>query len=226
MSYPIIKPRKWDEFQHYKDRCPPWVKLHRGLLDDYDYSRLPIASKAIAPLLWLLASESKDGEIRLNKPAIAFRLHITEKELDQGLTPLIDSGFFILEQDASNMLAERKQDAIPETEGETETKREAKTESARKRAIPLPADFSVSERVKAWAAEKGHQNLDAHFEHFVGSCKARGAKYIDWDEALMNAIRGNWAKIGQAKPNGSRFPTYEERQETIRQQFLASIKDE
>lgn len=57
-------PRRWSDFQHYKDRRPPWIKLHKALLDDREYQRLPLASRALAPMLWLLASESKDGVLR------------------------------------------------------------------------------------------------------------------------------------------------------------------
>jgi hypothetical protein len=51
-------------------------------------------------------------------------LHITPKEYQDGVKPLIDNDFFIL---VSGVLAERKQVAIPETEteGETETKKKA-----------------------------------------------------------------------------------------------------
>ena len=86
--------------------------------------RLPIASKALAPMLWLLASESKDGVFDGSLDELAFRLHISPKEYQDGVKPLIDNDFFIL---VSEVLAERKQVAIPETEteGETETKKKA-----------------------------------------------------------------------------------------------------
>ena len=32
--------KNWDEFQHYKDRNPPWIKLHNHLLDDYEFEML------------------------------------------------------------------------------------------------------------------------------------------------------------------------------------------
>jgi len=63
------------------------------------------------------------------------------------------------------------------------------------RATSLPEGFAISDSVKAWAAEKGFSSLDAHLEHFVGYAKAGGKQYVDWDAALMNAIRGNWAKV-------------------------------
>jgi hypothetical protein len=88
-------------------------------LIDRDFMMLPIASKALAPLLWLLASESKDGAFDASQDELIFRLHVTAKDL-QGLKPLIDKGFFIV---AINVLADCKQDAIPEREGETETEK-------------------------------------------------------------------------------------------------------
>jgi hypothetical protein len=118
----ILKPKNWDKFQHYKDRCPPWIKLHRDILNDRLFSNLPIASKALAPLLWLLASESKDGSFDAAIEELAFRLHIASKDIESGLKPLIDKGFFV---DASTMLAPCLHVAIPETEreGERETEK-------------------------------------------------------------------------------------------------------
>ena len=115
-------PKKWSEFQHYKDRLPPWIKLHHDLLRDRDFMCLPLASKAIAPLLWLLASESKEGIFDADMDELVFRLHLTEKEIASGLKPLMDKGFFL---NASTMLADCYQVAIPETETETETETKA-----------------------------------------------------------------------------------------------------
>lgn len=68
----------------------------------------------------------------------------------------------------------------------------------RKDKTPLADDFAISDRVKAWAAEKGFDRLDQHLESFVSKCRAKGYAYVDWDEAFMNAVRENWAKL-QAK---------------------------
>ena len=141
----LLQPKNWAVFQHYKDRCPPWIKLHRDLLNDRVFMCLPLASKALAPLLWLLASESKDGSFDGSLDELVFRLHITPKEYEDGIKPLINKGFFVV---ASGVLAECYQDAIPETEGEkeTETKKETK-----KNAVACPLD--VSEQVwQDWLA--------------------------------------------------------------------------
>ena len=124
----LLRPKSWDKFQHYKDRCPPWIKLHRDLLTDREFMRLPIASKAIAPLMWLLASESKDGTFDGSIDELQFRLHITKKEYEDGIKPLIDKGFFIVD---SSLLASSKQHAIPETETEGESEKETKSRAVR-----------------------------------------------------------------------------------------------
>ena len=137
----LLQPKNWAVFQHYKDRCPPWIKLHRDLLNDRAYMRLPIASKAIAPMLWLLASESKDGVFDGSLDELVFRLHITEKEYKDGVKPLIDNDFFTV---VSGVIAECKQDAIPETETETEVETETKTE---KKATSVATPIGVSDSV-------------------------------------------------------------------------------
>lgn len=85
--------------------------------------------------------------------------------------------------------------AAPKPSINRQLNRHGTVKEARKRATPIPADFEISERVRNWAFEKGHQNLDAHLEHFIGLAKAKGYTYMNWDEALMNAIRANWAKL-------------------------------
>lgn len=63
----------------------------------------------------------------------------------------------------------------------------------------LPDDFGISDRVKAWAEQKGHKRLSEHLEAFKAKARARGYSYVDWDSAFMEAIREDWAKLGQQK---------------------------
>lgn len=182
-------PKNWTTFQHYKDRNPPWIKLHRDLLIDKEFMRLPLASKALAPLLWLLASESVSGVFDADFDELEFRLRISQKELSEGLKPLIDNGFFL---DATTMLAPCLQDAIPETERETEK---------RQRETIIPDNFSISEKVILWAEKNGYTNINKHFDNFVLSCQAKNYKYTNWDAAFMRAIRDNWAKVPAERKN-------------------------
>jgi hypothetical protein len=125
-------PKNWSQFQHYNKRMPPWIKLHRGLLTDFSFARLPIVSKALAPLLWVLASENKDGVIHASTEEIAFRLHLTQEEVVSGLNPLISAGFFSdaseTKEGASKTLAECQQVATPETETERKVSKEERSE--------------------------------------------------------------------------------------------------
>jgi hypothetical protein len=122
----IIIPKNWATFQHYKDRSPAWIKLHRSILDDYEFSCLPVASRALAPLLWLLASEYEDGKIDASEEKLAFRFRLSLKELKCALKPLIDGGFFV---SASTPLAERKHDASLEKEREKQEQKERERET-------------------------------------------------------------------------------------------------
>lgn len=92
----------WRSFQHYHDRRPPWIKLHRSLLDDVQFIRLPVEARAIVPLLWLLASED-DGTIDADLTDLAMRLRLPAKEVQVGVTALVAAGYF---SDASNTLAD------------------------------------------------------------------------------------------------------------------------
>lgn len=79
---------------------------------------------------------------------------------------------------------------------------EPKKERARKRAvlIPMPEGFDVepSPRLRAWAVQKGFSRLEEHLAFFADQSKARAYEYADWDSALMNAIRRDWAGLRRA----------------------------
>lgn len=134
-----IVPKNWTGFQHYKNRRPPWIKLYRTLLDDVEFHCLPDASKALAIMLWLLASESETGEITADHKALAFRLRTTPAKIKDALNPLISEGFFF----DSEMLAGCLHDAIPERERET-YKEEGETDGTPAKKLPsCPVDKVV-----------------------------------------------------------------------------------
>lgn len=67
----------------------------------------------------------------------------------------------------------------------------------------IPPEFGISPAVQAWADRKGYTRLDEHLEAFTDKANANGYQYVDWDAALMNAIRNDWAKL--------RSPSYQPR---------------
>lgn len=175
-----IAPKNWKKFQHYTGRTPPWIKLHRNLLDDYQFHCLPVASKALAPGLWLLASEYENGLIDATEQEIAFRLRVSISDLRSAIKSLIDNGFFV---DASGTLAGCYQHATLETEVETEKEKEKEKKEARAgRATRLPSDWVPKE----FSEER------VELEKFRDWAKAapgqKGVK-ADWDAAWRNWVR-------------------------------------
>ena len=47
----------WDQYQHYKDRDPSWIKLYARLLDSYAFAALADNSKWHLIGIFLLASK-------------------------------------------------------------------------------------------------------------------------------------------------------------------------
>lgn len=103
--------KNFDKFQHYKERNPPWIKVHRSIFDDYEFECLHDASKLHLMLIWVLASQC-DNKIPADPEWLKRKLGVNGK-ID--LKPLIDKGFLVCMQDASNM----PENADSETESET-----------------------------------------------------------------------------------------------------------
>jgi hypothetical protein len=117
--------RNWREFQHYKDRNPPWIKLHYSLLASEDWVMLADASRVLAVACMLVASQN-DGKVP-NNPEYLKRVAYLNGENSPDFKPLIRCGFLIPLADASTLQADASKtlaSARPETEAyreETET---------------------------------------------------------------------------------------------------------
>jgi hypothetical protein len=222
----MIMPKNWAVFQHYKDRCPPWIKLHRDLLNNREFMRLPLASKALAPLLWLLASESKTGEFDASVEELCFRLHMTEAEVIAGLKPLIDKGFFT---GASNVLADCNRLAIPETE--TETKRE--TEKKRLRSVdqtlpewlqslngepPIPKDSAVLKFAES--AGIPFDYIRIAWVHFKRTMTEKQKRQKDWRKTFNLYVQKDYLRLWAFNQNNECYLT------TAGKQVLNSLQSE
>lgn len=119
-------------------------------------------------------------------PAFTDHQHINPRETPSSLP----------EPDASPRVRTRPPRDSDAQGGREGKGKEGKEHASRTRKTPLPADFGISERVRAWAAEKGWTRLTEHFDAFVSKAKARGYQYADWDEAFMEAVRKDWAGLG------------------------------
>jgi hypothetical protein len=88
-----------------------------------------------------------------------------------------------------------RQAPVADAQGGREGKGREGDKRVKPRSTTIPDDFAISERVSRWANEKGFTNLEPQFDAFVSYAKRKGATYVDWDEALMTAIRDDWAKV-------------------------------
>lgn len=89
-----IRIKNWESFQHYKSKNgekPLWLKLYRSILDDFEFHSMPVESRAILPMLWLIAGDDEGNLPEIEK--ISFRLRLSSKEVGEAIKPLIENGF-------------------------------------------------------------------------------------------------------------------------------------
>ena len=101
MRYQIIG---WSDYQHYKDRAPPWIKLHHTLLTSEFWVMSDDASKLLAIASMLLAARDKacDGSFNGDPEYVKRFAYLGS---NPNFKPLIEHGFISMLQDASNVLA-------------------------------------------------------------------------------------------------------------------------
>lgn len=139
--------KNWSKFQHYKDRNPPWIKLHVELLASEDWVTLADASKLLMVVCMVIAAR-ENGLIPGNADYIK-RVAYLDKRPD--LTPLIQCGF--LEEVLADASESKQEQATARPEAEQ--RREEKKEIT---APAVVADPNEAEAVKAYndlAAELG-----------------------------------------------------------------------
>jgi hypothetical protein len=171
----------WAEFQHYKDRSPPWIKLHGQILENYDYTALPDHSKAHLIGLWLLASRT-DNKIPADPKWLANKLSAST---DVDLKSLADAGF-IQYHGASKSLAERSAvctDSVPQK------RREEKSREEQSGRFTPPSVDEVREYCQSRS-----NNISA--DSFVDFYQSKGwvvgkSKMRDWKAAVRNWEKGD-----------------------------------
>ena len=149
-----MKIKNWSQFQHFKDRRPPWIKLYREILDDIEWHELDPKSAKVLVMIWLIASEF-DGFLPDTKK-LAFRLRMTEKDTEVSLIKLSHW----LEHDDINEISSRHQDDLLETETETEIEKETETATATATETAT-ATATATARDRAKARAKGRARTRA-----------------------------------------------------------------
>ena len=122
----FLRIKNLTKYQHYKDRNPPWIKLHREILQSLTWVTVSDASKTLAVASMLLAAGC-DNKIPLDLDYIQ---RVAYLRTYPDFAPLIETDFLeIIDEndsvlpDASKMLANMKTllaVARPEKEAEAE----------------------------------------------------------------------------------------------------------
>lgn len=163
-------------FQYFES--PPWIKLYNHLLDDFEFSCLPDASKAHLLSIWLLASRT-NNRIPNNPQWISNKINATDKV---NISLLVNSGFLsvipsennmlqITEQDASKVLQETEVDACAERE-----ERESKVEQS----YTPPA-----------VAECPHQKIINLYHEILPA----NPKVKVWNDTRKGYLRSRWREL-------------------------------
>ena len=113
MDYLTVK--NWEEFQHYRDREPKWIKVYRSLLVDYKYDQLSDAEFGVLVKIWLLASQM-ENKIPNDPSWIKNRLGLVHKP---NLNKYIELDFLLLQNNTEK--SKKIQKCTPEIETEVET---------------------------------------------------------------------------------------------------------
>jgi len=185
-----IRVKNWDDFQHYKDRNPPWIKLYNRLLSDYDFCCLPDASKLQLMLLWLLASQI-DNKIPADVDWVKSKIMVRGKV---DLQALISSGFIELYQDASTKQADCEQVDIPERE--TKTKKEIKK---RKKYGEFGHVLLDDDQYNKLYFSFGESKCNALIKKLDEGIEKKGYKYKNFYLAALD-----WAKSNDIKKRSKR----------------------
>lgn len=195
----VIRVMGWEKYQHYKDRNPPWIKLHRELLTSNTWVSLNDASRVLAIAIMVLAAAT--GNRTKAEPGYLKRVAYLNAEPD--LRPLVEVGFIeIIDENgetASNVLAgasNLQADARPETEQiqNREEKKEVEARvprSAPKRGTRIPEDFELSAAGAEFATKLGLnlQNTLAKFRDHWTAATGQSAIKLDWDAAWRTWCR-------------------------------------
>lgn len=183
--------KNWERFQHYKDRNPPWIKLHYEIMTSSDWVMLADASKLLAVVCMLIASRNA-GMVPAD-PAYFRRVAYLDKL--PNFKPLLECGF--LEKLQAEDSGSKQPQADATTEGactETETEEDKKPlpgGSVKKAPRSLPADWSLPQEWGEWAETEGMAGDDILRESskFKDYWLGNGKTKVDWEATWRNWIR-------------------------------------
>jgi hypothetical protein len=199
---PQLRIKKWDEYQHYKERRPPWVKFHTSLLDNYELMALRASSKFLACGLLLLAARC-DNVIPNDSLRIAKQLEMNTQQVTTGIEDLLRIGFvepIRRTRGASKVRAGR----YAQAETDSSSEKTAKPTEAGKRSKQEPVDLKIveqdgfhAERLLETIGDHADERTPGQIRSFIGRVAPSVFERIR--EQLSEGRAGNRAKYAHAE---------------------------
>jgi hypothetical protein len=197
---PMLRIKKWNEYQHYRDRRPPWIKFHTSLLDNYELMGLRSSSKWLACGMLLLAARC-DNVIPYDAKRIAKQLEMTSVQVNTGIDELLGIGF--IEQirrsrRASGSSAQRlakTEDSFPVGDISTALARGSKQEPVDLKIVKQ--DGFHAERLLETIGDHADERTPGQIRSFVGRVAPSVFERIR--EQLSEGRAGNRAKYAHAE---------------------------
>lgn len=203
--------RNWRQFQHYKDRNPPWIKLHFSMMASEDWVLLDDCSRVLAIACMLVASRN-DGEIDGTERGLAYLHRVAYLSDKPNLNPLIECGFLESASGCKQALADARRSVSPSVSVVTEvTKEETKKKRGEAtRGTRLQQEWRPSESNLAYCRQK-RPDLDPEVvaenfkDYWLSVPGQRGVK-LDWDRTWNKWVRDEKsnAKSGGASGGAGR----------------------
>lgn len=127
----FIRIVNYEDYQHYKDRNPPWVKQHKRFWNNSSISCERTSTRLLALFLISYASEFENALIPCNFREISRRANLNTAQVRTGVEALCQIGFLSLF--ASTTLASGKHSAKPLVTEEQSKEAKASLKKPRKR---------------------------------------------------------------------------------------------
>lgn len=185
-----LRVKNWDNFQHFKDRKPIWIKLYRELLDDIQWHELDAKSSKVLVMLWLLASEN-DGDLPDLK-TISFRLRMSESDISSCISKL---SHYLEQPDISTISSVYQEDILEKRREETE----------KKPSIEVPDWIPESDWKDFLAMRKAIRKpmTVRAINMMFSKLEQMKKKGINVSTVLQNSILNNWSDVYEPKVQSS-----------------------
>ena len=200
--------RNFEEFQEFKYGKPlQYIKLHRHIASQYEFSSLSKSSQRDLIMLWLLAADTKN-KIRNDQSYLKRKL---DSDTDIDINALFHANFIIHCDEKHYVKHDVEHDVGVTRQDKTTNKTRQLTKQRTKEVPPysnngkppkgsqLPTDFALTPEMEAYAKSKGIQDVATEFEHFTSYHLAHGKIMKSWPAAWRTWCL-NFAKF---KPRGT-----------------------